>query len=497
MKKTIIQYFQWYTPDDAKTWQRLKDDAKRLKDLGYTGVWMPPAYKCLNGVHDVGYGVYDLYDLGEFDQKGSVPTKYGTKEEYQQALKALHDQDMICISDIVLNHRMGADEKETVKAVKVNPDNRTEVISQPEDIDAWTVFNFDGRNGKYSDFKWNWNCFTGTDYDARKNENGIYLFEGKQWDQNVSHENGNFDYIMGADVDFDNKDVMDELYRWGKWFEEETGTDGFRLDAVKSISSKFYSGWLNMMFSNAEDNFPISVGEYWSGNVDELLGYLNDSGHCMRLFDVPLHFNLQKAADSNGSYDIRNVFENTLADREPWFGVAFVDNHDTQPTQALESWVMDWFKTSAYALVLLNKIQMACVFLGDVEGIEKTGNEPVPFLEEMVWIRSHLLGDEVVDCNDDDPQKNCWLVAGDHPVVVILTIGDQKEKDVCFEQYAGKTFVNITDAEDVVTADDAGSFKMKTPGGGCSIYLLEEDAKALEEAMKSVKIPAERCLKNE
>ena len=51
---------------------------------------MPPAYKGANGKADVGYGVYDLYDLGEFDQKGTVATKYGTREEYLAAIAALH-----------------------------------------------------------------------------------------------------------------------------------------------------------------------------------------------------------------------------------------------------------------------------------------------------------------------------------------------------------------------------------------------------------------------
>ena len=49
---------------------------------GITDVWLPPAYKAASGKQDAGYGVYDLYDLGEFDQKGSIETKYGTKDEY-------------------------------------------------------------------------------------------------------------------------------------------------------------------------------------------------------------------------------------------------------------------------------------------------------------------------------------------------------------------------------------------------------------------------------
>ena len=52
-------------------------------------LWLPPAYKGADGAEDSGYTVYDLYDLGEFDQKGSVRTKYGTKDEYVAAIKEL------------------------------------------------------------------------------------------------------------------------------------------------------------------------------------------------------------------------------------------------------------------------------------------------------------------------------------------------------------------------------------------------------------------------
>src|SRR5665647_2510319 len=87
---TMIQYFEWNLPDDGKLWQRLKDDAQHLKEIGITLVWMPPATKG-TGTNDVGYGVYDLYDLGEFNQKGAIRTKYGTKEEYLAAIQELHN----------------------------------------------------------------------------------------------------------------------------------------------------------------------------------------------------------------------------------------------------------------------------------------------------------------------------------------------------------------------------------------------------------------------
>ena len=42
----------------------------------------------MGGTKEVGYAAYDLYDLGEFDQKGTTRTKYGTKDEYLEAIKS-------------------------------------------------------------------------------------------------------------------------------------------------------------------------------------------------------------------------------------------------------------------------------------------------------------------------------------------------------------------------------------------------------------------------
>ena len=126
MNGTMMQYFQWDLPADASLWKALAEDAAKLKTAGVTAVWLPPAYKGAQGKEDVGYGVYDLYDLGEFNQKGSVPTKYGTKAEYLAAIKALHDKKIQVYADIVLNHRIGADEVEQVSAEEFNANSRNQ-----------------------------------------------------------------------------------------------------------------------------------------------------------------------------------------------------------------------------------------------------------------------------------------------------------------------------------------------------------------------------------
>ena len=238
----MLQYFHWYTPNDGSLWQQLAEEAEALAEAGFTAVWLPPAYKGIGGGSDVGYGVYDLFDLGEFDQKGSVRTKYGTKEDYLKAIKAAQENGMQVYADIVLNHKMGADHKEEVEATPYNPENRHEAIGEIHKMKVWTHFTFPGRNGKYSALHWHWWHFNAVDYNAQDEDNqAIYLFKGKAFDENVDDEKGNFDYLMGCDLDMNNPDVEKELLHWGKWYLDTTGVDGFRFDAVKHVKAEFFS----------------------------------------------------------------------------------------------------------------------------------------------------------------------------------------------------------------------------------------------------------------
>ena len=269
--RTLMQYFEWYLKPENKLWKKVEINAKYLNAIGITDIWLPPAYKAAGGKYDAGYAVYDLYDLGEFDQKGSIETKYGSKDEYLQAIKELHKNNIQVYADIVLNHKIGADEAETVYASQEQNNNRNVDTTLPKKIVAWTIYNFPGRNNKYSDFKWNYEHFNGTDWDESGRKNGIFRFSGKHWDKNVDKENGNYDYLMGADIDFNNPEVVEELKKWGKWYLEFTGVDAFRLDAVKHIKSGFMADWIMSMRKEKEID---CVGEYWSKDLNSLKNYI-------------------------------------------------------------------------------------------------------------------------------------------------------------------------------------------------------------------------------
>ena len=66
----MMQGFEWHVPADQRHWQRLRKAILDLKDIGVDNIWIPPGCKAMSP-SGIGYDIYDLYDLGEFDQKGT------------------------------------------------------------------------------------------------------------------------------------------------------------------------------------------------------------------------------------------------------------------------------------------------------------------------------------------------------------------------------------------------------------------------------------------
>lgn len=485
----MIQYFHWYIPPDGNLWKQIKNDASHLKSLGFTSVWFPPAYKGSGGGYSTGYDVYDLYDLGEFDQKGSVRTKYGTRQEYLDAIDTLHECGMRVIVDIVLNHKAGGDELEKIKVVKVHPENRTKVISAPFEIEAYTKFTFPGRAKKYSAFEWDYMCFSGVDTANNPDEKGIYRIlngNGDSWQEMVSDEKGNYDYLMYNDIDFRNKAVREELLNWAKWYWYQKNFDGVRLDAVKHITPSFYLEWLKKLRKNTGKEI-FAVGEYWApGYLDLLLKYIEATEGEMSLFDPSLHQNFHIASKSGNKYDMRKILDETLLQAMPEKAVTLVDNHDTQPLQALEAPVEAWFKAIAYSLILLRQEGYPCVFYPDLYGAhyvdkDRHGNEQEIWLEKIEQLEpllqarcNHAFGTQ----RDYFDHANCigWTREGDdeHSGCAVLLSNGKKgiKKMEIGQRYAGKKFVDFlkkVKAEVEINEDGWGEFF--SPAGSVSVWI--------------------------
>ena len=493
----MMQYFEWDLPADGSLWRTLKEKAGRLRKSGVTAVWMPPACKGIDGGRDSGYGVYDLYDLGEFYKQETeeyrdtdIRTKYGTKEEYIEAIKACKQAGIQTYADIVINHMTGAGRTEKVRAVEWRRDSEGEQwyrTNNSEEIEAWTDFKHAGRNKKYSSFVWNKDCFDGVDTDAKKQQAGkkqdknlIYLFEGKEWDPET-----NFDFITGSDVDAQNPEVREELKRWGKWYLETTGIDGVRLDAVKHISPAMYNEWLDYMCSIK----PLFVvGEYYDVACSELeryLGHITSEKVQMHLFDFALHEKFYLASEQMG-YPLRNLLEeDTLMRNRPMNAVTFVDNHDTQVRLDPYSKVEDrevkaWFKPHAYAFILLREQGYPCVFYKDYHGEETTPGTNADKIRLLMKIRQAYAYGPQHDYPDspDYPVKGNqvgWTreaIEGRSGVAVVMSKDDcEPMRMQVGAGEAGKTYVNVFAPENEIVIGAEGMADFAVALGEVSVYI--------------------------
>lgn len=471
----MMQYFEWYLDCKEGLWNKVQKEAENLSKLGVTALWLPPAYKGMGGKSEVGYSVYDLYDLGEFDQQGSIETKYGSKDEYLKAIESLKKARIESYADIVLNHKMGADMLQTIPASKVDWSDHNLELSKNEIVRVATKFTFPNRKNKYSSFKWNWTHFDGIDYNSANGENAIFKFKDKNWQETVDEEYGNYDYLMGADIDFNNPQVVEECKNWGKWYVDFTKIDGFRIDAVKHIPATFYNDWLKFMKDYTKKDI-FAVGEYWTGDVTKLHRYITETEGQMSLFDVPLHYNFYSASQDE-NYDMSTILDGTLVKDNPSKAVTFVDNHDTQPGQALQSFVEEWFKPIAYSIILLRNDGYPCVFYGDYYGIPYSNISELNSLKDLMILRKDKAYGEQHDYFDHDSiigftreGDNEYVKSG--LAVIASNKMDGTKRMYVGEHFSGKAFIDaLGNIEGEVIIDEEGCGEFKVNSKSVSVWI--------------------------
>ena len=355
--------------------------------------------------------------------------------------------------------------------------------SANREIEGWTHFTFDGRQKAYNDFEWHWYHFNGTDFDAKRNKNGIYLIQGdnKGWAHNdlVDNENGNFDYLMYANLDYKHPEVIENIYEWADWFVETTGVQGFRMDAIKHIDSFFMRNFIRDVKEKQGQDFYV-FGEFWNAKEEDNNTYLEKTENRFDLVDVRLHNNLYDASLEGAEYDLTTIFDHSLVKNHPEHAVTFVDNHDTQRGQALESTVEEWFKPSAYALILLRKDGLPCLFYGDYYGIdgEFAQESFKDVLDTLLYARKDLAYGEQTDYFDD---PNCigWTRSGNEDgTPLAVTISNDAANNKSMEigsDWAGQTFYDILgNCSDTVIIDEDGWGDFPVSEKSVSVWTIQD-----------------------
>ncbi|KAH1877954.1 hypothetical protein KXX08_007497 [Aspergillus fumigatus] len=460
----LMQTFEWHMPADQAHWRRLRHILPSLKEIGVDNIWIPPGCKGMDPCGN-GYDVYDLYDLGEFDQKGSRATKWGTKEELLELTAAARDLGIGVHWDAVLNHKAGADFTERFLAVQVDPERRNIEISRPKEIEGWVGFDFKGRGDCYSSMKYRWYHFSGVDWDESQKKNAIYKIVGpnKDWANDVSHEFGNYDYLMFANLDYSNAEVRRDLLNWGEWIGTQLPLSGMRLDAAKHMSAAFQRDFVDHVRKTQGPDFFV-VSEYWRCDLKELLHFLEIMEHRVHLYDAVLVDRFSKISLTPEA-DLRGILDGTLVQSKPQHAITFVMTHDTQPGQMLEVPVASFFKPLAYALILLQNKGQPCIFWGDLYGI-RGGKHPtkrscggrLPILTKARKLYAY--GEQ----RDYFDERNCigFIRYGNrrHPsglACIMSNAGPSQKRMFVGQQHAGEQWTDILEWHSgTVTIDRRG-----------------------------------------
>jgi alpha-amylase len=274
----MMQAFYWDVPAGGTWWQTVETKVQDWSNAGIDAIWLPPASKAQNGPFSMGYDPFDYFDFGEYNQMGSIETRFGSKTELQNLINTAHTAQLSVIADIVINHNSGGDSE-------VNPVNGGT---------NWTDFN--PLSGKfyrsYNDF----------------------------------HPNGNHNNDSGAfggypDLCHNQTYVQDWLWKntgsVAKYYRDVIGFDGWRFDYVKGFEPWVVKDWKNEVGG-------FAVGEYWDGNAQTLDWWTGQAE--VSAFDFACYYRMKEAFEGN---DLNRLNDDMLWKRNSMKAVTFVANHDT------------------------------------------------------------------------------------------------------------------------------------------------------------------------
>ena len=323
-------------------WDRLAAQAHDLGRAGFTAIWAPPPLKGASGSSSNGYDPFDDYDLGSKDQKKTVPTRYGTREQLERCAAMMRANGIDVYVDLVENQRDGDD--------------------------GHFVFHY---------------------VDAFGNPTGGRFEKGPgDFHPNVPEDPGVFSdqFAFGRDLapidgvpaDHCGKGLVDAA----DWLTRALDAQGYRLDDAKGVSTVFVQ---RLLRTGAMAN-KFSVAEFADGNLQLIENWANDVQHRSAAFDFPLHFALKDMCNSPDAFDMSSLDHAGLAGTDPQGAVTFVENHDTDRGGIGGPVIRN--KLLGYAYILTSE-GYPCVFYRDYSTDKNCFALKAP-IDRLIWIHEHV-----------------------------------------------------------------------------------------------------------
>jgi alpha-amylase len=330
-------------------WDHLASQANALRQVGFTAIWLPPTLKSSAGVSKGadGYGPFDDYDIGSKNQMGTIPTRFGSREQLQRCVATFRANGVDVYLDMVEHHRDG------------DPGN--------------FVFRYKGADGE-----------TGP---GRFPKDPLNFVPNVPRDPNLGGPVRD-DFPFGrefAPINAKPKNyVFDGLIDSADWLTRALDIQGYRLDDVKGLSTDFLFPFLNSKSLQGK----FAFGEYFDGNTTLVNGWVFNP-HGMRgranAFDFPLRFVLAAMCNNAGRFNMAALDHAGLAGIAPLSSVTFVENHDTD----LNSPVV-FNKLLGYAYILTSE-GYPCVYYRDYS-TDRNCFGLKPSIDNLIWIHEKLAG---------------------------------------------------------------------------------------------------------
>jgi len=298
--KVVLQAFWWdcWNENYPRDWYTyLAKLSPRLRKLGVDGIWIPPPAKGNAGINSMGYDLYDHYDLGDKDQKGSVATRFGDKDSLLRLVAVAHANGLEVYPDIVLNHVIGGE------ADPAAPGDKFKRFRYPGFSSAV--------NGRWP--KDHWNFHPNPDHPCTT---------GDWCEQNFGPDICFLDREHGGGGN--GRYMLDRGREWLVWLTRQLGADGFRFDAVKHYPAYVVEDLLFNAMGDRIDYF--AVGEY-VGNRQQLDSWAGETKNRAGTFDFALRQALAEIIQAGGFFDMGSLPNFQQINRVKT--VPFVNNHDT------------------------------------------------------------------------------------------------------------------------------------------------------------------------
>ena len=347
----MIQGFYWDVPAGGTWYGTMTANAPGLRSMrggyGIDRIWFPPPSKAAGGGFSMGYDPYDYYDLGQYTQKGTTETRFGSQTELKSTIATYKDLGVLTMADIVLNHRSGGDSES-------NPNTGGNTFTDFTGVDSLKC-------------TWTYNEFHPSTFETADPDDLFF--------EDICHLPAG---VPGA-ANYD-------LIEWGNWLMDpaNAGFDGgWRFDYPKGV----WDWYVGDFRAGTGNDFGIL--EYFDGNISLIESYVAGSG-TTAAFDFPAFFTMKDVFNYN--QDIRWLIDanRVYAARDPVNAVTFVANHDTDKDAFIEN-IGD--QMLAYAFILTYQ-GYPCIFWKDYYnyGLNDLGNQEGNGIDPLVWVRGALAG---------------------------------------------------------------------------------------------------------